>query len=199
MCLFCGSTDHDHVQCKDPRSEEVKKVLKQVRESLTDHDEDVEMEQEQEPGPEKKESAPQGQPEGPKVQQARVGEYYWYENSVSMPEVGDLDEGGCFCIEGRRIDQEGPKTTNEFNNVVNDAVMRGGGDTWKVKDFIDAYPDTNIRKSMYRRIEAPETGFLKIVPITGCFFYHYPIYSGVEYDTTTRLETTTDSTSMKMM
>ena len=143
VCLFCGSTEHDHLQCNDPKSAEVKKVLRQVRESLTEQDEDVEMEQEQQDEPEKNDDAPKDQPEKAKEQQGttRVGEYHWYEDIVPMPEVGDLDEGGCFCIEGRRIDFEGPKSKTELNNVVDDAVMRGGGDTWKVKDFMEAYPE----------------------------------------------------------
>ena len=58
--------------------------------------------------------------------------------------------------------------------------MRGGGDTWKVKDFMDNYPDTNVRKEMYRRIKAPEEGFLKIIPITGCFFHNYPKIAGAD-------------------
>ena len=45
-----------------------------------------------------------------------------------------------------------------------------------------AYADANIRKPMYRRVEAPADGFLKIVPSTGCLFHNYEIYNGVEYD-----------------
>ena len=34
---------------------------------------------------------------------------------------------------------------------------------------------------MHRRINAPENGFLRIVPNTGCFSHSYPIYNGVEF------------------
>ena len=59
--------------------------------------------------------------------------------------------------------------------------MRGGGDVWKVPDFLAAYTDKNTRKPMYKRVEAPLDGFLKIVPNTGCYFHNYKYYSGVEY------------------
>ena len=59
--------------------------------------------------------------------------------------------------------------------------MRGGGDIWKVPDFLAAYTDKNTRKPMYKRVEAPMDGFLKIVPNTGCHFFNYKFYSGVEY------------------
>ena len=58
--------------------------------------------------------------------------------------------------------------------------MRGGGDIWKVPDFLAAYTDKNTRKPMYKRVEAPMDGFLKIVPNTGCHFFNYKFYSGVE-------------------
>ena len=184
VCIYCGSTEHDHLQCEDPKNAEVKKVLRQVREALTEKDEDAEMEQEQEEETMKNDDAPEGLPKEEREQKekTRMGEYHWYEFTMSMPKVGDLDEGGDRCIEGRRVDLEGPQDRNGLNNIVDDAVMRGGGDTWKVKDFMDIYPDTNLRKTMYRRIKAPEEGFLKIVPITGCFFHNYPIFAGNEYD-----------------
>ena len=63
---------------------------------------DEEMEQEEEKT-EKKDDAPQE--EVPKEQrqqqeQSRMGEYHWYEYAINLPEVGDLDEGGAFSIEG---------------------------------------------------------------------------------------------------
>ena len=125
-----------------------------------------------------------------------MGEYHWYEHALTMPDVGDLDEGGEFCIEGRKIDIEGPKGRKELMNIVDEAVRQGGGDTWKVKDFMDNYPDTNIRKEMYKRVSAPENGFLKIIPITGCMFHNYPLFEGVEYDITPS-RTTIDWSDMK--
>ena len=56
MCIYCSSTEHDYLLCREPKSEEVKKVLKGIRESLTDKDEDVEMEQEDEGGAQEKKS-----------------------------------------------------------------------------------------------------------------------------------------------
>ena len=113
--------------------------------------------------------------------QARTGEYHWYDDSRLMSEVGDLDEAGRFCIDGCDIVNEGPQTRYDLDDVIRDAVMRGGGDIWKVPDFLAAYTDKNTRKPMYKRVEAPLDGFLKIVPNTGCHFFNYKFYSGVEY------------------
>ena len=112
---------------------------------------------------------------------ARTGEYHWYDDSRLMSEVGDLDEQGRFCIDGRDIVSEGPMTSNDLNEVIRDAIMRGGGDIWKVPEFLAAYTDKNTRKPLYKRVEAPMDGFLKIVPNTGCHFFNYKFYSGVEY------------------
>ena len=72
-------------------------------------------------------------------------------------------------------------TSNDLNEVIRDAIMRGGGDIWKVPDFLAVYTDKNTRKPLYKRVEAPMDGFLKIVPNTGCHFFSYKFYSGVEY------------------
>ena len=72
-------------------------------------------------------------------------------------------------------------TSNDLNEVIRDAIMRGGGDIWKVPEFLAAYTDKNTRKPLYKRVEAPMDGFLKIVPNTGCHFFNYKFYSGVEY------------------
>ena len=88
------------------------------------------MEQDEET-PEKKDNTPQEDvPKEQKEQQeqSRMGEYHWYETSITMPDVGDLDEGGKFSIEGRKIDLEGPNGRKELMNIVDDAVMQGGGD-----------------------------------------------------------------------
>ena len=98
-----------------------------------------------------------------------------------MSEVGDLDEAGRFRIDGCDIVSEGPKTRHDLDDVIRDTIMRGGGDVWKVPDFLAAYTDKNTRKPMYQRVEAPMDGFLKIVPNTGCYFFNCKYYSGVEY------------------
>jgi hypothetical protein len=87
-----------------------------------------------------------------------------------MSEVGDLDEAGRFCIDGRDIVCEGPMTSYDLNDVIRDAVMRGGGDIWKVPDFLAAYTDKNTRKPMYKRVEAPMDGFLKSFPTRAVIF-----------------------------
>ena len=185
VCIYCGSTEHDHLQCENPSNKEIKKVLKNMRAVLTDKDDDDEMEQEEEEKTEKDEDAPEeevSKEQRQQQEQSRMGEYHWYEYALPMPEVGDLDEGGAFNIEGRKIDLEGPNERKELMNIVDEAVRQGGGDTWSVREFMNNYPDTNIRKKMYKRVSAPKDGFLKVIPITGCMFHNYPWFQGVEYD-----------------
>ena len=182
VCMFCGSTKHTHDECEDPKRPDLKKALDAIRAALEGESSssDVEMEQE---GEKKKEgSGETDESKGPaEPDQARTGEYHWYDDSRLMSEVGDLDEAGRFCIDGRDIVSEGPKTRYDLDDVIRDAIMRGGGDVWKVPDFLAAYTDKNTRKPMYQRVEAPLDGFLKIVPNTGCYFYNYKYYNGVEY------------------
>ena len=182
VCIFCGSTKHTHDECEDPKRPDLKKALDAIRAALEGESSssDVEMEQE---GEKKKEgSGETDESKGPaEPDQARTGEYHWYDDSCLMSEVGDLDEAGRFYIDGRDIVSEGPKTRYDLDDVIRDAIMRGGGDVWKVPDFLAAYTDKNTRKPMYQRVEAPLDGFLKIVPNTGCYFYNYKCYNGVEY------------------
>ena len=57
VCIYCGSTEHDHLQCENPNNKEIKKVLKNMRAVLTEKgDEEMEQEEEQ---TEKKEDAPE--------------------------------------------------------------------------------------------------------------------------------------------
>eukprot|EP00435_Cladocopium_sp_Y103_P002202 s7222_g1.t1 len=91
------------------------------------------------------------------------------------------DESGRFCINGRDVSSEGPTSRDALNDVIRDAVVRGGGDTWKARDFMGAYEDTNLHKAMYRRIQVPADGFLQIIPNTGCHFHAYEFYNGVEF------------------
>ena len=183
VCIFCGSTKHDHADCTDPKKNDINKVLKGIRTSLEDESSgsDVDMEAE---GREKKEGTEEAEQQATEEEpaEARTGEYHWYDNILYMSEVGDMDEAGKFCISGRNVTEEGPRTRTELDNVISDAIVRGGGDVWKVPDFMAAYTDSNLRKPMYRRVEAPADGFLKIVPITGCYFHNYEFYSGVEID-----------------
>ena len=183
VCIFCGSTKHDHADCDDPKKADINKVLKGIRTSLEDESSgpDVDMPTEGEEQKEGKDGA--GKPtveEEPA--EARTGEYHWYDKVLYMSEVGDLDEAGKFCISGRKIAEKGPRSFRELNDVISDAIVRGGGDVWKVPDFMAAYTDMNMNKAMYRRVEAPADGFLKIVPINGCYFHNYELYGGIEID-----------------
>ena len=182
VCIYCGSTKHTHDECEDPKRADIKKALDAVRTALEGESSGSDVDMDQEGEKTKDESGKADESKGPaEPDTARTGEYHWYDDSRLMSEVGDLDEAGRFCIEGRDIVCEGPMTRYDLDDVIRDAVMRGGGDIWKVPDFLAAYTDKNTRKPMYKRVEAPMDGFLKIVPNTGCHFFNYKYYSGVEY------------------
>ena len=59
--------------------------------------------------------------------------------------------------------------------------MRGGGDIWKVPEFLAAYTDKTPANHSTRESRHRWTASLKIVPNTGCPFFNYKFYSGVEY------------------
>ena len=182
VCIYCGSTKHTHDECEDPKRADIKKALDAVRAALEGESSGSDVDMEQEGEKTKEEPGKADESKGPaEPDTARTGEYHWYDDSRLMSEVGDLDEQGRFCIDGRDIVCEGPMTSYDLNEVIRDAIMRGGGDTWKVPDFLAAYTDKNTRKPLYKRVEAPMDGFLKIVPNTGCHFFNYKFYSGVEY------------------
>ena len=182
VCIYCGSTKHTHDECEDPKRADIKKALDAVRTALEGESSGSDVDMEQEGEKMKEEPGKADESKGPaEPDTARTGEYHWYDDSRLMSEVGDLDEQGRFCIDGRDIVCEGPMTSYDLNEVIRDAVMRGGGDIWKVPDFLAAYTDKNTRKPLYKRVEAPMDGFLKIVPNTGCHFFNYKFYSGVEY------------------
>ena len=182
VCIYCGSTKHTHDECEDPKRADIKKALDAVRTALEGESSGSDVDMEQEGEKTKEEPGKADESKGPaEPDTARTGEYHWYDDSRLMSEVGDLDEQGRFCIDGRDIVCEGPMTSYDLNEVIRDAIMRGGGDIWKVPDFLAAYTDKNTRKPLYKRVEAPMDGFLKIVPNTGCHFFNYKFYSGVEY------------------
>ena len=39
-----------------------------------------------------------------------------------------------FCIEGRDVTKLGPQNVVDLNEVIRDAIVRGGGDTWSVQE-----------------------------------------------------------------
>ena len=182
VCLYCGSTKHAHMECDSAKKDGIKKALRAVRASLeaeSPSSGDVEMDdaEQQKDGSGADEEGKQTEDQT----KPKVAENHWYDGIRTMSEVGDLDESGKFCIEGRDIGKLGPTIAGDLNEIVRDAIARAGGDTWKVPDFIASYSDTNIRKPHYRRIEAPADGFLKIIPTTGAHFFNYEFHGGIEY------------------
>ena len=65
-------------------------------------------------------------------QSSTLQQYQCYNSTIEMSALGDSDEGGSFCISRRRIDEAGPNSLPELQDVVRDAVMRGLGDQWSV-------------------------------------------------------------------
>ena len=190
VCLYCGSTKHGHLECENEKKDEVRKVLKAVRASLeadSPTSDDVEME----PPEHRKDGSgsTEGSGQTDEPTKPRFGEYQWYDNIRTMSEVGDLDEYGRLCIEGRDVTKLGPQNVVDLNEVVRDAIVRGGGDTWSVPEFLANYSDNNIRKPFYKLIEAPRDGFLKIIPTTGAHFFNCFYFGGVEYAANYRFET----------
>ena len=182
VCIYCGSTQHGHHGCEDPKKANIKSVLNAIRASLEGDDSGSDVDMESEGGRRKEGSGETNQSDEPEEpDEARTGEYHWYDDSRLMSEVGDLNEAGKFRIEGRDIVNKGPRSRVELSEIIRDAIVRGGGDVWKVPYFMASYTDNNIRKKMYKRIEAPRDGFLKIVPNTGCYFHNYEFYNGVEF------------------
>ena len=162
VCLYCGSAKHGHLECEDEKKINVKKVLNAVRATLEAESpkSDEKMES---PGHRKDGSgSTEGSGQHEEPAKPRTGEYHWYDNIRTMSEVGDLDESGRFCIEGRDVTKLGPENRVDLNEVIRDAIIRGGGDTWSVPEFLANYSDNNIRKTFYKRVEAPRDGFLKI-------------------------------------
>ena len=152
VCIYCGSTKHTHDECEDPKRADIKKALDAVRTALEGESSGSDVDMEQEGEKTKEEPGKADESKGPaEPDTARTGEYHWYEDSRLMSEVGDLDEAGRFCIDGRDIVCEGPMTSYDLNEVIRDAIMRGGGDIWKVPDFLAAYTDKNTRKPLYTR------------------------------------------------
>eukprot|EP00435_Cladocopium_sp_Y103_P039282 s3561_g10.t1 len=190
VCPYCGSTEHDHIGCEHPNKASVSQTLKGIRKVLEEGQsptDDAEMEQEDEtteqPEGTTTKDEPTGSPmeEEPEPAQARTAKYFWYNAIMGLTEVGDLDESGRFCISGRDVSKEGPMSRDALYDVIREAVVRGVGDIWKAQDFMNAYADTNIPKSMYQRVSVPSDGFLQIVPNTGCHFHAYEFYPGVEF------------------
>ena len=118
VCIFCGSTKHDHADCTGPKKADINKVLKGIRASLEDASSrsDVDMEAE---GGERKEGTDEAGQQATEEEpaEARTGEYHWYDTILYMSEVGDMDEAGKFCmveISPKKDPEPGMSSTMSF-------------------------------------------------------------------------------------
>ena len=104
VCIYCGSTKHTHDECEDPKRADIKKALDAVRTALEGESSGSDVDMKQEGEKTKEEPGKADESKGPaEPDTARTGEYHWYDDSRLMSEVGDLDEQGRFCIDGRDI------------------------------------------------------------------------------------------------
>ena len=81
VCLYCGSTQHGHLECEHEKRDEVRKVLKAVRASLeadSPTSDDVDME----PPEHKKDGsgATDGSGQTDEPTKSRFGEHQWYDS-----------------------------------------------------------------------------------------------------------------------
>ena len=103
-----------------------------------------------------------------------------YDDPIYMNVVGDRDELGSRCIAGQQVDQCGPTTRNQVEEVVKEALVGGSGDRWNFADFYKNSSDINRGRKMYEEIIHYTDGFFQILPTNQCSF-HYDLYgfSGV--------------------
>ena len=185
LCLYCGSTQHEHFECDHPGRDAIKNALNKIRECM----------HEGEPATAEADEStvdPSGSGQNVKTDAAAEEEIsdeeddpsegQMYDKPIYMCDVGDRDELGRGCIAGLRVDQRGPTTRDQINEVVREALMRGTGDRWNVADFYKNSSDISKGRSMYEEITHYMNGFFQIVP-TNQSTFHYGLYGfcGVEY------------------
>ena len=99
-----GAPSTPMMKCEDPKRADIKKALDAVRAALEGESSGSDVDMEQEGEKTKEEPGKADESKGPaEPDTARTGEYHWYDDSRLMSEVGDLDEQGRFCIDGRDI------------------------------------------------------------------------------------------------
>eukprot|EP00435_Cladocopium_sp_Y103_P031471 s3097_g8.t1 len=150
VCPYCGSTKHDHVGCEHPNKAQIAKTLQGIRKTLeegnspTEGDADMGQEGETAEPPEGATAAeePTASPmdEEPEPAPTRTGEYFWYSSVMGMTEVGDLDESGRFCINGRDVSAEGPMSRDALYDVIREVPADG---------FLQIVPNTGCHFHAY--------------------------------------------------
>ena len=72
--------------------------------------------------------------------------------------------------------------------MIRDAIIRGGGDTWSVPEFLRTTQTTTSGRPSTNGSKRHEMVF-ENHPTTGAHFHHYHYFGGVEYATNYRFET----------
>ena len=185
LCLYCGSTQHDHFECDHQNREIIKNALDKIRGC---------MHEGESAKAEADESTvdPSGSGQNVNADAAAEEEIsddeddpvvgQMYDKPTYINVIGDRDELGRGCIAGQRVDQRGPTSRDQVDEVVREALMRGTGDRWNVADFYKNSSDVNRGRSMHEEIIDYTDGFFQIVPTNQCKF-HYGFYDfyGIEY------------------
>ena len=184
LCLYCGSTQHEHFECNHRDKEVIKSALDKIRACLQEREltqaEADESTADPSSGKDATANAAVEEEISDEEDDPTVGQMY--DKPIYMNVVGDRDEIGSRCIAGQRVDQCGPMTRNQVEAVVKEALMRGSGDRWNVADFNKNSSDINRGRKMYEEIIHYTEGFFQILPTNECkFHYDFHGFSGIEY------------------
>ena len=183
LCLYCGSTEHEHFACNNPGKDAIKNALNVIRECMMEKMEataDSPMDDADMPGSHADTQADGGVISDDEEDDPMEGNMH--DVPMYMSEVGDRDELGQFCIAGQRVDEGGPTTRSQFDAVVREALMQGGRDQWTVQEFYKNYSKLNQGKEMHEEIRHYMGGFFRIVP-TNVSAFHTGLHGfyGVDY------------------
>ena len=185
LCLYCGSTQHEHFECDDQDKDAIKNALNKIRERMHEG-ESAKAEADESTvdpsGSGQNINADAAAEEEISDDEDDPSEGQMYDKPIYMCDIGDRDELGRGCIAGQRVDQRGPTTRVQIDEVVREALVQGAGDRWSVADFYKNSSDINRGRQMYEEIIHYADGFFQIVPTNQCQF-HYGLYDfyGVEY------------------
>eukprot|EP00435_Cladocopium_sp_Y103_P064742 s354_g26.t1 len=190
VCLYCGSIEHDHEECRHENKGIIKNAFQLIRDTMFPVTTEEEKKgDEEDEAPQEGDDAPTEKgfdDEEEEEEEIESPPEHMYESPLFMSRVGDQDEYGSYCIDGFLLAQGGPTTHDEIMEIAKEAMMKGRGDRWSWADFWDSYPEHNRDIEMYKRVKLPEGCwsdhmFLQIIPTTGDYFFGCDYYDGVKY------------------
>ena len=134
LCLYCGSTEHEHFDCKNPGKDAIKNALSVIRGCMQEETTEAEADRStvDPSGSGHNVDADAQVDEEISDDEDDPAEGQMYDKPIYMSEVGDRDELGRFCIAGRKVDEGGPTTRDQIDEVVREALMRGTRYRWSM-------------------------------------------------------------------